>query len=235
MRPFENKVPLWEQSIQSYLCRPNLVISKQADAILDSCIAAGLMQYPMSLLPSLLVCVPKEPGDTPWSLSPTHVKSKEILTGNVPLRPDYHTPAYSAFATPATPAPPPKAQLLSSLPPSLARVGSTIPLGHPVSSYPTPAPFIPQLGPSVSAAPFTLYAIMPDPDVQAAAALLSDTWLSSSNRDWKHRQRKTSCTTRLTATSYLWPKPEHLAHLASKSLSYVVHSSFMCPPLLYCQ
>ena len=61
---FETKVPLGIQLIYLHLYSLNLVISKQADAILNSYIGTDLTQYYMSLWPSPLVCVTKKSGDT---------------------------------------------------------------------------------------------------------------------------------------------------------------------------
>ena len=44
LRPFEIKVPTGTQQIQSRPCRLNPVLSKQVDAILDSYLAADLIQ-----------------------------------------------------------------------------------------------------------------------------------------------------------------------------------------------
>ena len=62
LRPFEIKVPPGTQPIQSRPYRLNPVLSKQADAILDSCLAAGLIQHYTSPWSSPLVCVPKKSG-----------------------------------------------------------------------------------------------------------------------------------------------------------------------------
>ena len=62
LRPFEIKVPPGTQPIQSRPYRLNPVLSKQADAILDSYIAAGLIQHSTSPWSSPLVCVPKKSG-----------------------------------------------------------------------------------------------------------------------------------------------------------------------------
>ena len=134
MCPFETKVPLGIQLIYLHLYSLNLVISKQADAILNSYIGTGLRSIPCPCgrVPSYAL---RRNPVTPLGplLSPTHARPKEILTGNVPSRPDYHTPAPSAFAAPGTPAPPPKAQLRLSSRPCLAQVGFAIPLGLPPS------------------------------------------------------------------------------------------------------
>ena len=62
LRPFEIKVPLGTQPIQSRPYRLNPVLSKQVDAILDSYITAGLIQHSTSPWSSPLVCVPKKSG-----------------------------------------------------------------------------------------------------------------------------------------------------------------------------
>ena len=62
LRPFEIKVSPGTQPIQSRPYRLNPVLSKQADAILDSYLAAGLIQQSTSPWSSPLVCVPKKSG-----------------------------------------------------------------------------------------------------------------------------------------------------------------------------
>ena len=62
LRPFEIKVPPGTQPIQSRPYRLNPVLSKQADAILGSYLAAGLIQHSTSPWSSPLVCVPKKSG-----------------------------------------------------------------------------------------------------------------------------------------------------------------------------
>ena len=62
LRPFEIKVPPGTQPIQSRPYRLNPVLSKQADAILDSYLAAGLIQHSTSRWSSPLVWVPKKSG-----------------------------------------------------------------------------------------------------------------------------------------------------------------------------
>ena len=62
LHPFEIKVPPGGQPIQSRPYRLNPVLSKQDDAILDSYIAAGLIQHSTSPWSSPLVCVPKKSG-----------------------------------------------------------------------------------------------------------------------------------------------------------------------------
>ena len=60
--PFEIKVPPRTQPIQSRPYRLNPVLSKQVDVILDSYLAAGLIQHSTSPWSSPLVCVPKKSG-----------------------------------------------------------------------------------------------------------------------------------------------------------------------------
>ena len=62
LRLFEIQVPPGTQPIQSRPYRLNPVLSKQADAILDSYLAAVLIQYSTSPWFSPLVSVPKKPG-----------------------------------------------------------------------------------------------------------------------------------------------------------------------------
>ena len=61
-RPFEIKVPPGTQPIQLRPSRLNPVLSKQVDAILDSYLAADLIQHSSSPWSSPLVCVPKKSG-----------------------------------------------------------------------------------------------------------------------------------------------------------------------------
>ena len=62
LRPFEIKVPPGTHPIQSQPYRLNPVLSKQVEAILDSYLAAGLIQRSTSPWSSPLVCVPKKSG-----------------------------------------------------------------------------------------------------------------------------------------------------------------------------
>ena len=62
LRPFEIKVPPGTQPIQSRPYSLNPVLSKQVDAILDSYLAADLIQHSASPWSSPLVCVPKKSG-----------------------------------------------------------------------------------------------------------------------------------------------------------------------------
>ena len=90
-----------------------------------------------------------------------------ILTGNTPLRPDYHRAARSGFAASAAPAPPPKAPLRSTLLPPSARLGSKIPLGSPDLYRPSPAPH-PQMDPTPTAPPVSNHTT-PENDAYVAA------------------------------------------------------------------
>ena len=63
LRPFEIKVPPGTQPIQSRPYRLNPVLSQLADAILDSYLAADLIQHSTSPWSSPLVCVPKKSDD----------------------------------------------------------------------------------------------------------------------------------------------------------------------------
>ena len=58
----KSRCPLGHSPIQSRPYRLNPVLSKQADAILDSYLAAGLIQHSTSPWSSPLVCVPKKSG-----------------------------------------------------------------------------------------------------------------------------------------------------------------------------
>ena len=62
LHPFEIKVLLGTQPIQSRPYRLNPVLSKQVDAIMDSYLAAGLIRHSTSPWSSPLVCVPKKSG-----------------------------------------------------------------------------------------------------------------------------------------------------------------------------
>ena len=106
------------------------------------------------------------------------------LDGNTPSRPDYRTAAHSGFAASATAASLP---LRTSPPPRSARLGSTTSPGcrAPISSTPRPADL--QSVPPPFSAP--LHPTAPDPDVQAAAAQLSNTLLNYSHSDWEQAQR----------------------------------------------
>ena len=106
-----------------------------------------------------------------------------ILDGNAPSRPDYRTAAHSGFAASAASAPPP---LRTSPPPRSARLGSTTSTGRLASTCSTLTPSDLQ---SDSPPPTTpLHPTAPDPDVQAAAAHLSNTLLNYSHSDWEQAQ-----------------------------------------------
>ena len=104
------------------------------------------------------------------------------LDGNTPSRPDYRTAAHSGFAASAT-----AASLRTSPPPRSARLGSTTSPGRraPISSTPRPADL--QSVPPPFSAP--LHPTAPDPDIQAAAAQLSNILLNYSHSDWEQAQR----------------------------------------------
>ena len=108
-----------------------------------------------------------------------------ILDGNTPSRPDYRTAAHSGFDASAAAASPP---LRTSPPPRSARLGFTTSPGRraPISSTPPPAD--PQSVPPLLSTP--LHPTPPDPDVQAAAAHLSNTLLNYSHSDWEQAQRE---------------------------------------------
>ena len=108
-----------------------------------------------------------------------------ILDGNTPSRPDYRTATHSGFAASAAAAPPP---LRTSPPPRSARLGSTTSPGRrtPISSTPPPADL--QSAPPPLSAP--LHPTASDPDVQAAAAHLSNTLLNYNHSEWEQAQRE---------------------------------------------
>ena len=62
LRPFKSKVPPWTQPIQSCPCRLNRAISKQADAVLHSYVAADLITQSTFPWLSPLVCLSRESG-----------------------------------------------------------------------------------------------------------------------------------------------------------------------------
>ena len=99
-----------------------------------------------------------------------------ILKGNVPSRSDYCTVARSGFTASAASAPPTKAQLRSSPPPRLTRLGCTIPLGPHASPRRTPPPN-PQLDYSPLTATPVRQTTAPDNEASAAAEHLSNTLL----------------------------------------------------------
>ena len=124
------------------------------------------------------------PNDAP---RPTRRTRSQTVTfdGNVPSRPDYRTAARSGFAASAASAPPP---LRTSPPPRSVRLGSTTSAGHPTLTSSTLALSDFQSDPPPPKAPS--HPTVPDPDLQAAAAHLSNTLLSYSHSDWEQPQRE---------------------------------------------
>ena len=124
------------------------------------------------------------PNDAP---RPTRRTRSQTATfdGNAPSRPDYRTAARSGFAASAASAPPP---LRTSPSPRSARLGSTTSAGHPTMTSSTLALPDSQSDPPPPTAP--LYPTVPDPDVQAAAAHLSNTLLNYSHSNWEQAQRE---------------------------------------------
>ena len=122
--------------------------------------------------------------DAPRSTRRTRSQTA-ILDGNAPLRPDYRTAAHSGFAASAASAPPP---LRTSPPPRSDRLGSTTSTGRLASTSLTPTP--PNLQSDSPPPTAPLHPTAPDPDVQAAAAHLSNTLLNYSHSDWEQAQRE---------------------------------------------
>ena len=89
------------------------------------------------------------------------------------------------FSASAASAPPP---LRTSPPPRSARLGSTTSTGHLASTSLTPTPSDLQSDSPPPTVP--LHPTVPDPDVQAAAAHLSNTLLNCSYSDWEQAQRE---------------------------------------------
>ena len=118
--------------------------------------------------------------------STRHTRSQTaILDDNAPSRPDYRTAAHSEFAASGASALP---SLRTSPPPRSARLGSTSSTGHLASISSTPAPSDLQSDSPPPTAP--LHPTAPGPDVQAAAAHLSNTRLNYSHNDWEQAQRE---------------------------------------------
>ena len=118
--------------------------------------------------------------------STRHTRSQTaILDGNAPSRADYRTAVHSGFAASADLAPPP---LRTSPPPRSSRLGSTTSTSRLASTCSTPTPSDLQSDSPPSTAP--LHPTAPDPDVQAAAAHLSNTLLNYSHVDWEQAQRE---------------------------------------------
>ena len=122
--------------------------------------------------------------DAPRSTRRTRSQTA-ILDGNAPSCPDYRTAAYSGFAASAASASPP---LHTSPPPRSARLGSTTSTGRPTSTSSTPTP--PDLQSDSPPPTAPLHHTVPDSDVQAAAAHLSNTLLNYSHSDWEQAQRE---------------------------------------------
>ena len=122
--------------------------------------------------------------DTPLSTRRTRSQTA-ILDGNAPSRPDYRTAAHIGFATSAASAPSP---LRTSPPPQFSRLGSTISTGHLVSTSSTLTP--PDLQSDSPPPTAPLHPSASDPDVQVAAAHLSNTLLNYIHSDWEQAQRK---------------------------------------------
>ena len=118
-----------------------------------------------------------------------------ILDGNIPSCPDYRTAAHSGFAASATAASP---SLRTSPPPRSARLGSTTSPGGraPISSTPPPSN-LQSVPPPLSV---SLHPTASDPDVQAAAAHLSNTLLNYNHSDWEQHNVTTPSATPLADT-----------------------------------
>ena len=132
------------------------------------------------------------------------------LDGNAQSRPDYCTVAHSGFAASAAFAPLP---LRTSPPPRSARLGSTTSTGHPTLTSSTLAPPDFQSDPPPPITP--LHPTVPDPDVQAAAAHLSNTLLNYSHSDWEQAQREDplcNATRRYIHLGCPQPLPTSLCH-----------------------
>ena len=108
-----------------------------------------------------------------------------ISAGHTPSRPDYRKAAHSGFAAPAASAPPPSR---TSPPPRPDRLGYTkITNGRVPTSSPPPSADLRSTPPPLTA---SLHPTAPDPDIQAAAAHLSNTLLNYSHHDWEQAQRE---------------------------------------------
>ena len=121
------------------------------------------------------------------ALQPTRRTRSQTATldSNATSRPNYRTAAHSGFAASAASAPPP---LRTSPPPRSARLGSTTSTGRPTLISSTLAPPDLQSEPPPPTAPF--HPPVPDLDVQAAAAHLSNTLLNYSHSDCEQAQRE---------------------------------------------
>ena len=108
-----------------------------------------------------------------------------ISAGHTPSRPDYRKAAHSGFAAPAASAPPPSR---TSPPPRPDRLGYTaITNGRVATSSPPSSADLRSTPPPPTA---SLHPTAPDPDIQAAAAHLSNTLLNYSHHDWEQEQRE---------------------------------------------
>ena len=108
-----------------------------------------------------------------------------ISAGHTPSRPDYRKAAHSGFAAPAASAPPPSR---TSPPPRPDRLGYTkITNGFVATSSPPPSA---DLRPTSSPPTASLHPTAPDPEIQAAAAHLSNTLLNYRHHDWEQAQRE---------------------------------------------
>ena len=147
--------------------------------------------------PTHMTARPRRPCATPFKApfttyaisarddAPRSTSHTAILDGNAPSRPDYRTAAHSGFAASAASAPPP---LRTSPPPRSARLGSTTSTGRLASTSSAPTPPDLQSDSPPPSAP--LHPTAPDPDVQAAAAHLSNTLLNYSHSDWEQAQHE---------------------------------------------
>ena len=108
-----------------------------------------------------------------------------IFAGHTPSRPDYRKAAHSGFAAPAASAPPPSH---TSPPLRPDRLGYTkITNGRVPTRSPPPSADLRSAPPPLTA---HLHPTAPDPDIQAAAAHLSNTLLNYSHHDWERAQRE---------------------------------------------
>ena len=105
-----------------------------------------------------------------------------ISAGHTPSRPDYRKAAHSGFAAPAASAP------RTSPPPRPDRLGYTkITNGRVPTRSPPPSADLRSVPPSLTA---SLHPTAPDPDIQAAAAHLSNTLLNCSHHGWEQAKRE---------------------------------------------
>ena len=152
--------------------------------------------------------------DAPRSTRRTRSQTA-ILDGNAPSRPDYRTAAHSGFAASAALAPPP---LRTSPPPRSVRLGSTTATGRLTSTSSTKTP--PDLQSDSPPPTAPLHPTAPDPDVQAAAAHLSNTLLSYNYSDWEQAQREDSLCDATRRYIQLGCPPHSLTSLCDHIPSY---------------